>query len=194
MAAQQDASLRQITEQVKSLRKGTVKAREQVVTQMTSAEHPRVTLMDELSRHNNEYQGANAYKFRLNQVVANVYSKQRVPLTSRGDFFNSTEEGVFYSAIEKNVKRGTTVTYTLTGHAGKQEFVFVSYNPSTTFAVKVMVGNQVKCQETATGSVAAVVGMVKKTDRITLSVTYPAVGKNTAAFESFAILNHNPQK
>ena len=126
--------------------------------------------------------------FKMNQVITHVYRRQNTGMTSKGDYFNSTEKDIFYSAIEKNVKKKCTVSYTLTGHVGEQEFVFVSYNANTLFSVKV---NDTSAQPVSgkKGVLYLKLPRVKKEDKIVFSIS-----NNSNSNESFVIMNHNPQK
>ena len=145
--------------------------------------------MDEIKLDPGEYRGKDVFKFKMNQVVYHVHSRQNTNMVSKGDYFNSNEKNVHYSAIEKTEKRGHTVTYTITGHAGKQEFVFVAFNPKAELDVSV---NNVRAKSLGDGVWVIDLNHVKAHDTITLSVSLSA--KASAKYESFVILNHNPQK
>ena len=145
--------------------------------------------MDEIQRDkNNEYRGNGANKFKMNQLVTYVYGRQNTGMVSKGDYFNSTEKDVFYSAIEKSVKGKSKVEYTLTGHIGIQEFVFMAYNPNTKFSASVN-GKPAKPIDGQKGTLYIKLPKAKKEDIIVFSISNES-GTN----ESFVILNHNPQK
>lgn len=145
--------------------------------------------MDEIQRdRNNEYRGNGANKFKMNQMVTHVYGRQNTGMVSKGDYFNSTEKDVFYSAIEKSVKGKSKVEYALTGHIGIQEFVFISYNPNTKFSASVN-GKVAKLIDGQKGTLYIKLPKVKKEDKIVFSIT-----NEFGYSESFVILNHNPQK
>jgi hypothetical protein len=186
--AQEDANLKEMTKDLLAIRKA--KASNNVlntaVLNWSASGKPKMTLMDEIRRDkDNEYRGNGANRFKMNQVVTHVYSRQNTGMVSKGDYFNSTEKDVYYSAIEKTIKKGCIATYTLVGHVGEQEFVFVSFNPNTQFTATV---NGVS---TLSKDGVAVVKLpkVEKEDTITFSIKN-GPGSN----ESFVILNHNPQK
>ena len=184
-----DRYLAKMTEDVKTIRKK--KASKDIlnktVLNWSSAGQPKVTLMDEIKRDEDEYRGKDVFKFKMNQVVYHVHDRQNTKMVSKGDYFNSNEQNVHYSAIEKTVKRGKTVTYTISGHAGKQEFVVVSFNPKSQLKVTV---NDEPAASLGDGVWVSRLGRVK--GPITISITLD--GKDSAQYESFVILNHNPQK
>ena len=108
-------------------------------------------------------------------------------MVSKGEYFNSTERDIHYSAIEKTIKKGCTATYTLTGHVGRQEFVLMSFNPKSRFKATV---NGREARETDVPGVMTVdVGKVRREDKIVITISNLSSGN-----ESFVILNHNPQK
>lgn len=186
--AQEDANLKKMTEDLLAMRKA--KASNEVLNKTvlgwSASGKPKITLMDEIRRDkDNEYRGSGANRFKMNQVVTHVYSRQNTGMVSKGDYFNSTEKDVYYSAIEKTIKKGRIATYTLVGHVGEQEFVFVAFNPNTQFNATVN-GESAKSKA---GVVVIKLPRVEKKDSITFSI-YNATGPN----ESFVILNHNPQK
>lgn len=189
--AQNDAYLKDMTESLLQLRKTKASndALNKTVLAWSATGKPKITLMDEIQRdQNNEYKGSGANKFKMNQVVTHVYSRQNTGMVSKGDYFNSTEKDVCYSAIEKTIKKGCTATYTLSGHVGEQEFVFMSFNPKTKFSAVVnsMPAKPVSGKE---GVLTLKLPKVKKDDKIVFSIT-----NDSASDESFVILNHNPQK
>lgn len=189
--AQEDVYLKKLTDDLIQLRKvkASNDALNKTVLEWSASGNPKITLMDEIRRdENNEYRGSGTNKFKMNQVITHVYRRQNTGMTSKGDYFNSTEKDIFYSAIEKNVKKKSTVSYTLTGHVGEQEFVFVSYNANTFFSVKV---NDTSAQPVSGKKAVLYLKLprVKKEDKIVFSIT-----NNSNSNESFVIMNHNPQK
>ena len=187
--AQEDAHLKEMTKGILQIRKVKTSkdALNKTVADWSAANQPKITLMDEIERDTeHEFWGNGANKFKINQVVTYVYSRQNTGMVSKGDYFNSTEKDVFYSVIEKNVKKGETVSYTLTGHVGTQEFVFISYNPKTKFTAVV---NGKNASQTEEGVKYIKIGKVSKNDKITFSIR-----NESSSNESFVILNHNPQK
>ncbi len=192
--AQQDAYLRELTKQVISLRGANKKGRENLAEKMGKSPI-KIVLMDEIRSDTNEYVGKDAFLFWLNQIVANVYSQQHVMLASKGEYYNSTEKGIYYSAIEKSVQTGKTVSYQITGHIGNQEFVILSYHPDSKFKVSVKLNGSTKTQSgEVKGQWSFTLPQVKARDTMTLQITSLSSTKNKTLFESFAILNFNPQK
>lgn len=189
--AQEDPHLKKMTDDLIALRKTKVdsNARGKVVLNWSASKSPKITLMDNLeSDKKNEYLGRDANKFKVNQVVTDVYNRQNVGMTSKGIYFGSTEKGVFYSAVEKNVKRGCTAKYTLTGHIGTQEFVFVTFNPKANFSI-VVNNKPAKPIAGKEGVYSLKLPNVKASDNIVISIT-----NNSGSNESFVIIIHNPQK
>lgn len=192
--AQQDSHLRELTAQVVSLRGANKKGRELVAEKMVKSSE-KIVLMDEIRPDDNEFVGRNAFLFLLNPVVANVYSHQHAMLVSKGEYYNSTEKGIHYSAIEKSVQLGKTVSYQITGHIGNQEYVILSFHPDSKFKVSVKLNGNMKCQSgEVKGQWSFTLPQVKARDTMTLQISSLPSKKNKASFESFAILNHNPQK
>lgn len=192
--AQQDAHLRELTKQVISLRGANKKSRENLAEKMGKSPI-KIVLMDEIRQDANEYVGKDAFLFWLNQIVANVYSQQHVMLVSKGEYYNSTEKGIYYSAIEKSVQSGKTVSYQITGHIGNQEYVILSFHPDSKFKVSVKLNGSMKIQSgEIKGQWSFTLPQVKVRDMMTLQITSLSPAKNKNAFESFAILNFNPQK
>ena len=189
--AQEDANLKKMADDLLAVRKANASnnALNKIVLDWSASGKPKITLMDEIQRDNkNEYKGSGTNKFKINQVVTHVYRRQNTGMVSKGDYFNSTENDIYYSAIEKTIKKGCTATYTLTGHAGKQEFVFMAYNPKTKFSAKVN-GDSALSVPGKTGILWIKLPKVNKEDKITFSIT-----NESSSNESFVILNHNPQK
>lgn len=187
--AQGDAYLRKLTEGVLNIRqaKSSKTMLNNTVALWSASDCPKITLMDEMDNdEQHEYIGTGSNKFQINKVVAFVYGHQNTGMVSKGDYFNSTEKDIFYSAIEKTVLKGQTATYTLIGHVGVQEFVFISYNPKAVFTVMV---NGEKAELLDDGVQWARLDRVGENDKIVFSIK-----NESSANESFVILNHNPQK
>ena len=187
--AQENAHLRKLTEGVVQLRKAKASKDmlNKTVALWSASGSPKITLMDDLERDApHEFTGKEANKFKINQVVTYVYSRQNTGMVSKGDYFNSTEKDVYYSAIEKNVKKAQTATYTLRNHVGSQEFVFISFNPKTNFTAMV---NGKKATDKGNGIQVFKLDREKMQEKIVFSITNHS-GNN----ESFVILNYNPQK
>lgn len=189
--AQEDAHLKRMTDDLLQLRKQNVSsdALNKIVVGWSVSQKPKITLMDEIKRDIiNEFRGKGANKFKMNQIVTHVYNRQNTGMVSKGDYFNSTEKDIYYSAIEKNIRGKSTATYTLTGHVGVQEFVFMSFNPKTKFSARVC-GMVAKPIVGKSGTLSVKLPKVTKDKKIEIAITNES-GSN----ESFIILNHNPQK
>lgn len=189
--AQEDENLKKMAGDLIAIRKAKAsdKILNETVIKWSASGKPKITLMDEIQRDkDNEYRGNGVRKFKMNQMVTHVYRRQNTGMVSKGDYFNSTEKDVYYSAIEKTIKKKATVTYTLTGHVGVQEFVFMSFNPKTKFYVKIN-GNSAQSVPGREGMQQIKLPKVRKGDIITFSIT-----NDSGSNESFVILNHNPQK
>ena len=191
--AQEDFHLKKLAEGLEYIRKTKSQGEilNKTVLDWSASGCPKITLMDEIKRDpNNEYKGRGANKFKINQIVTHVYNRQNAKMVSKGDYFNSTEKEVYYSAIEKTIKKKCTVTYTLTGHVGIQDFVFMSFNPKTEFNVVISINEKKVCNEKSkNGYLYLNCDKVKKEDRIVFSIV-----NESDVNESFVILNHNPQK
>ena len=185
--AQEDAHLRKMTDGLLVLRKAKASrdALNKMVLSWSATGCPKITLMDDIKYHGNEYKEDGANKFNMNKVVTHVYNRQNPGMVSKGIYFNSTEREIYYSAIEKTIQNKKTVTYTISGHVGTQEFVFVSFNPNSRFSATVN-GIQAKGQD---GVLWVKIPNVQQEDNIVFSIT-----NNSNSFESIVILNHNPQK
>lgn len=189
--AQVDPHLIKMVEGLITIRnaKASSEALNKAVIDWSASGCPKITLMDDIKRdQNNEYRGNSANKFKMNQVVTHVYSRQNIGMVSKGDYFNSTEKDVYYSAIEKTIKKGCKATFTLTGHIGVQEFVFIAFNPQTRFSA-VVNGKPAKSVLGKAGILSIKIPRVKKEDKISFSIS-----NESDLNESFVILNHNPQK
>ena len=189
--AQEDVYLKNMANDIISIRnaKASEKILNETVIKWSASGKPKITLMDEIQRDkNNELRGNGANKFKMNQIVTHVYGRQNTGMVSKGDYFNSTEKDVFYSAIEKSVKGKSKVEYTLTGHSGIQEFFIISFNPNTKFKASVN-GKQAMLLDGKKGVLYFKLAKIKKKDVIFLSIS-----NESASNESFVILNHNPQK
>lgn len=189
--AQENENLKKMAQDLIAIReaKASEKILNETVIKWSASGRPKITLMDEIQRDkNNEYRGNGASKFKVNQMVTHVYGRQNTGMVSKGDYFNSTEKDVFYSAIEKNVKAKSKVEYTLTGHVGIQEFFFMSYDPNTGFSASVN-GEPAKPIPGQKGVLYIKLSKVNKENEIKFSIT-----NNSASNESFVILNYNPQK
>ena len=190
-----DSYLQDITNVVKELRKGNNTAINSAIATLSADKKPKITLMDEIKwggdqeEKLNEVKGAQGNRFKLNQVVAYVYKKQNHQLESKSNMLNGNEKDIHYSIIEKSVKRGGKVTYTIKGRSGKQDFMFVPFNPKSKYVV-YMQGERTP----ATDVCHIHLDRVSKDEVITFSILYLDDKVNKDLVESFAILNYNPQK
>ena len=196
---QADSYLQEITKIVKELRKGNNTVRNSAVANLSKDGKPKITLMDEIQLSGdreekaNEVKGSKGNKFKLNQVISNVYKKQNYQLESKSIMLNGNEKDIHYSIIEKSVKRGGKVTYELKGRFGEQEFVFVPFNPKTKYVIYVYTGKKEMRKEATDVCTIHLDGISRKLP-IKFSITYLNDKENKDLVESFAILNYNPQK
>lgn len=197
---QTDNYLQEMAKVVKELRKSNNSTRNSAIVTLSAEQKPKVTLMDEVKwagdeeEKANEVKGAKGNRFKLNQVVANVYKKQNHTLESKNDMLNGNEKDIHYSLIEKSVKRGGKVTYQLKGRSGDQDFVFVPYNPKSVFVVTMYVdGKKIDRKEGSDACQIHLDGISRK-QIISFSINYLDDKANKDLVESFAILNYNQQK
>ena len=187
--AQEDSHLQTLTKRLLQVRKAKAseKALNKAVIAWSAQGMPKITLMDEIGYDSrNELRNNGKNSFKMNQLVTFVYHRQNTGMVSKGDYFNSTEKGIFYSAIEKTVKAGCTTTYTLTGHAGEQEFVFVAFDPKAKFTAIV---DGLTASDAGEGVKTLKTKRKGKDDKIVFAIT-----NSSTEPQSFVILNHNPQK
>ena len=189
--AQRDAYLKKLMDGVKEVRKASASKSilNKTFIDWSADGNPKITLMDEIKRDENEYKGKDIHKFKLNQLVTYVYGRQNVGMVSKGDYFNSREKGIYYSMIEKNIERGKTVSYTITGHQGNQEIVIIPFVASTQYTATI---NGKKAENKGDGVQYAYIGKVTPQTQITVSIT--SNGSNKEVYDSFVILNYNPQR
>lgn len=193
--AQENQYLHDLTEAVKGLRKGNDKVREQFVNNLSASNKPKITLMDDVKCEGDEFRGSNANRFRLNQTIVYVYGNQNQTLTSKdGGMLSSREQGIYYSAIEKSVKKGGSLQCSISGHVGKQEFSIVAYRPTARFRVTVSDGWHNPVVKEGVGNVNIESYRVLRSNTVTFTIDYIEDNSNKGQFESFAILNFNPQK
>ena len=92
--------LQDIAKVVKELRKSNNSTRNSAIATLSADQKPKVTLMDEIKwagdeeEKANEVKGAKGNRFKLNQVVANVYKKQNHTLESKNDMLNGNEKDI----------------------------------------------------------------------------------------------------
>lgn len=190
--------LQDIAKVVKGLRKDNDATRRSAIETLSEKNKPKITLMDEIrieeKDKTNEVKGTKGNRFKLNQIVAYVYKNQNHQLESKSNMLNGNEKGIYFSVIEKSMKRGTTVTYDLQGRKGEQEFVFIPYNPNTKYEVKVYIDDDEIINKPATGDCHIKLRSVWSLETISFSIRYLENNANKDAVESFAILNYNPSK
>lgn len=197
---QTDNYLQDIAKVVKELRKGNNSVQNSAIATLSADQKPKVTLMDEIrwagdqEEKANEVKGAKGYRFKLNQVVASVYKKQNHMLESKSEMLNGNEVDIHYSMIEKSVKRGGKVTYRIKGRKGRQDFIFIPFNPKSKYVITMYVdGRNVDRKEGTDVSQIHLVRLSTK-QTIVFSINYLEDKANKDLFESFAILNYNQQK
>jgi hypothetical protein len=131
----------------------------------------------------------------LNQAVVNVYDKQNQTLTSKDDgMLSSKERGIYYSAIEKSIKKGGSIKCRFTGHIGKQEVSVISYHPTSKFKVTVSDGWHNPVTKEGVGDVSLESYRVFQNYTVTITIEYVGDSTDSDSFDSFAIINYNPQK
>ena len=196
---QTDSYLQEITKVVKELRKSNNAVRNSVLNSLSQDGKPKITLMDEVQLSGdkeekaNEVKGSKGNRFKLNQVISNVYKKQNHQLESKGNMLNGNEKDIHYSIIEKSVKRGGKVTYELKGRSGEQDFVFVPFNPKTKYVIYMYTSKKEIRKEATDVCTIHLDGVLRK-QPLKFSITYLNDKGNKDLVESFAILNYNPQK
>ena len=82
--------------------------------------------------------------FRLNTILNTIMQKRNGLSTSRGDFLNGEDPNFNYSLIEKSVKAGKSVSYTMKGRQGSQEFVVMPFDVNGTGSLNVDIYRQTK--------------------------------------------------
>lgn len=193
--AQENQYLRELTEAVKGLRRGNDKVRRQFETSLSSSGKPKIALMDDVNSEGDEFKGNDANQFRLNQAVVNVYDRQNHTLMSKdGGMLSSKERGIYYSAIEKSIKKGGTITCSFTGHIGQQEVAVISYHPTAKFKVTISDGWHNPVTKEGVGTVSVESYRVLRNNTVTITIEYVGDSSNKDSFDSFAIVNYNPQK
>lgn len=193
--AQENQYLRDLTEAVKRLRKANESVREKIIEDLSSEKNPKVSLMDDIEGGGAEYKLPTANRFKMNQVLVSVYRKQNHKVESNpGGLLSSKERGIFYSGIEKSVKKNGKVRYTIDGHKGEQEFVFVPYHPTAKYKVTVSDGWRHPIEKNVTDICSIKYYNVNAEETLTIVIEYFGDNSNKEPFESFAILNYNPQK
>lgn len=192
--AQENQYLRELTEAVKGLRKGNDKVRKQFEKSL-STNKPKIALMDDAKVEGDEFKGNDANQFRLNQSVVNVYDRQNQTLIGKdGGMLSSKELGIYYSAIEKSIKKGGTIMCSFTGHIGKQEVAVISYHPTAKFKVTISDGWHNPVVKEGVGTVSVESYRVLRNNTVTITIEYIGDNSNRDSFDSFAIVNYNPQK
>ena len=193
--AQQDAYLKELVGVVENLRNanGKKQSYNNAVNILSQQGKPKITLMDDLGNHQNEYIAANNDKFRLNAVVTYAYSVQNGTNLSKGNYFDSRQLGVKYSLYEKNVKPGKTVAYQLTGHRGRQEFVVVPFQNNAKYNTSISYdgNNNAKVEKNINVKNYSVFTIDKVQTDGKINITIENKGN---VFESFAIINYNERK
>ena len=192
--AQDNQYLHELTETVKKLRKAKSKVKKQIIADLAMDNKPKIALMDDIEGGGAEYDGPEANRFFMNQVFVFVYEKQNHKMESNSVFLSSKEWGINYSGIEKSIKKGGKVKYTIDGHKGRQEFVFIPYHPDTKYRVTISDDLRRPIEKEVTDVCAIKYDDVGEKDTITITIEYLGGKSNKEAFESFAILNYNPQK
>ena len=154
------------------------------------------TLMDELKDQNNAecILTKKMKRFNLVPIINGVLTERYGNNIPGCDFLNGEDPRFNYSIIEKGIKAKKKVRYTFQGRVGKQNFVFVPYDSSSTkLVIKFSKGSSPLKTIEKKGKDSIVyfhIGTkLKSTDKITLEIDNKS-NVNVAV----AILNHNTRK
>ena len=114
------------------------------INTLAEVDQPLLTILDNIGDDKiNEYNKSDKDPFRLNSIATHVYHIQNGEETSRGNYYDSREVGINYSMIEKSIKPNSKVSYSISGHNGMQEFVFIPfYKNNAHFSISVSVGGK----------------------------------------------------
>ncbi len=161
---------------------------------LSDSNQPLLTILDNIGEDKvNEYRKSDKDPFRLNSIVTHVYHIQNGEESSRGNYYDSREVGINYSMIEKSIKPNSKVTYSISGHKGMQEFVFIPYNRKKAYySISISVNGRnypLKNEVTPTSYHYVKIANVKTNDIINITIH-----NQSNKFNSFAIINHNTKK
>ena len=154
------------------------------------------TLMDELKDQNNAecILTKKMKRFNLVPLINGVLTERYGNNIAGKDFLNGEDPRFSYSLIEKGIKAKKKVKYTFQGRVGKQDFVVIPCDPSSTnLTIKFSKGNSplktVQKKDKDGTLYFHIDAKLKSTDKITLEIENKS-NVNVAV----AILNHNTRK
>lgn len=187
-----DKELKNFVDAVVSLRQsGKVNSAKIVLEQ-----NKQWTLMDELLDQNNAecILTKKMKRFNLVPIINGVLTERYGNNIPGGDFLNGEDPRYNYSLIEKGIKAKKKVKYTFQGRVGKQDFVFVPCDPSSTnLTIRISKGNSLLKtvqKKDKDGTVYLHIDTkLRSDDKITLEIENKS-NVNVA----IAILNHNTRK
>lgn len=196
LLAQDNIHLRQYIEVVKNLQNANKSKNvyNNAINTLSDPDMPLLTILDNIGDDKtNEYSKKDKDPFRLNSVITHAYHIQNGEETSRGNYYDSREVGIDYSMIEKSIKPKSTASYSITGHSGMQEFVFIPFdNKNSSFIVSISVNGKKFTPQTKHSPTLyqyIKIGNVNKSDIIKITIN-----NQSKKFNSFAIINHNSKK
>ena len=154
------------------------------------------TLMDELKDENDGecWLTKKMKRFNLIPLINGVLTERYGSNIPGGDFLNGEDPRFNYSLIEKGIKAKKKVKYTFQGRVGKQDFVFVPCDPSSTnLNIKFSKGSsplKTVQKKDKDGTVYLHIDTkLKSDDIITLEIE-----NRSDVNVAVAILNHNTRK
>ena len=154
------------------------------------------TLMDELKDQNNAecILTKKMKRFNLVPIINGVLTERYGNNIPGDDFLNGEDPRFNYSLIEKGIRAKKKVKYTFHGRVGKQDFVVVPCDPSSTnLVIKFSKGSTplktVQKKDKDGTFYLHIDTKLKSTDKITLEIDNKS-NVNVAV----AILNHNTRK
>lgn len=184
----QNAELTKLADIVKSLPGGGEKSYNNAVKLLAADEH--WTVMDELpSDRRVECRASDRVPgFRLNSIMTNA-ERAGLYQTSAGGFLNGADVRFNYSLIERTLKAGASITFTLPERWGDQIIMLIPYGGEKAKISAKATGNA-EFKATSAGQGAILLsGRVDKGKPLKLTVIN--AGQQNA---SYVILNYNSRK
>ncbi|MBR0118428.1 MAG: hypothetical protein IJM04_14300 [Prevotella sp.] len=195
----QDKHLQQLVSMVTSLRRPSESQQRAAYNELKIklAADKEWTPMDELvDEGNGECRPTKKMNwFRLNTLLMQAPGQSgNLSMVTKGDFLNGEDPRFNYSLIEKGIRQGATVRYTMKGREGAQTFVIVPYDAKAASKIKATItkDGDVIHGKVENGNIVLKVDRkynLKSKDRITLEIKNDS-GKDMAV----VILNHNTRK
>ena len=128
-------------------------------------------------------------RFGINDLAIRIEEKNRGKFESAGLFCNGTDPKYDYSFIEKSVKAGKTVNFTVPGREGEQQFVIIPFETGKRLQAKALVEDtSYNFSIDAEGNYHVSFSVSKGTP-ITLTVSEP-----DGCASAFVIINHNSKR